>query len=152
MKKIIVMIVLLLNGCSMNSVVMHDGGNLARKDTAVVSVFGNYGEKKVSLRLTEVDGQPVPGSSNFMTYEVQLKPGKHKLKYYVWHDLHAASWKEAYVETEYTLQIGHTYFPDVEIKDGKQANVWMVDKGENYPVECNHGLLASNKYPKEKCK
>lgn len=152
MKKLILMMICLLTGCSMNAVVMYDGAALPRKDTAVVSVFGNYGEKKTSLRLTEVDGKPVPGSSNFMTYEVQLKPGKHILKYYVWHDLHVASWKETYVDVEHMLEVGHTYFPDVKIENGTQAKVWLVDKGENYPVECNHGLLASNKYPKEKCK
>lgn len=152
MKKIVLLAAFFISGCAMKPVVMYEGQIVPRDESAVVSVFGGRVEEKVSLRLVEVDGKEVPGSSNFVTYEVQLKPGTYKLKYYVWHDLRATSWKETYIEIENKLESGHTYFPDADILDGKEAKVWLTDKGENYPVECNFALLASNKYPRENCK
>lgn len=152
MKKIMLMMVCLLSGCSMNAVTMYDGGALPRKDTAVVTVMGGSAEKQVSLRLTEVDGKEVPGSSNFATYEVQLKPGKHQLKYLVWGNVYGPNGNKIFIDVNQLLVAGHTYAPDVDILEGRQPKVWLVDKGENYPVECNHSLLLSNKYPKEKCK
>ena len=152
MNKFVLMVICLLGGCSMNSVVMHDGGNMARKEIAVVSVLGGDVDKSVSFRLAEVNGRIVPGASNFATYEVQLKPGKHTLKYFVWGDVIMANGERVYADVEHTLVAGHTYVPAVDILAGKKPKIWLVDKGENYPVECNHSLLLTNKYPKESCK
>jgi len=129
----------LLSGCAIKPLVFYPGEPLPRENVAVVSIVGLYPDRKLSLTIKNIDGKPIPATS-----EVHLLPGSYNFNIYVWHDFKpgwtTSSWKSVYVDTKLEVKLGHTYIPEATL-DGDNVTIYFVDKGLKYPEECNPVLL-----------
>jgi len=135
----------LLNGCGTPSTLkMYDGPERPSFEVASLSHVGLYPDRKLSLRVLSIDGNPV--TDHYAT-DFHLLPGKYKLTLQFLYDIDicapgVACYYKTDIEKELNAEKGHTYIPNAEITekiDNKiKFNAFLEDKGVNYPTICLH--------------
>jgi len=134
-------IILGLTGCA-TTLNLHTDKTQLRDNISVLSPVGIYHDRATftSILLTSIDGVSV---GEFVR-EVTLDAGKYMIKYQASNNSRicngtngglAVCFNQTIGEMEVILRAGHTYIPNV-IFNEKTVDVFMVDKGINFPQRC----------------
>jgi len=139
------LLLVLLHGCGTPSTIkMYDGPGRPYFEVASLSHVGLYPDRKLSLRVLSIDGNPI---TDLYATDFLLLPGKHRLLIQVWHDIEICGvgvvcHYKTDIEKELNAEKGHTYIPNaviLEKVDNKiKFQAFLEDKGKNYPTTCLH--------------
>jgi len=153
----ITILVLGLAGCS-TTLNLHSDKVQTRSSISVLSPVGIYPERPsfTSILIKSIDDVSV----GEFTREITLDPGVHTIKYQASKNGRVCNegsvglaycFEQAVGEMDILLEAGHTYVPNV-IFTQKSADVFLVDKGINFPQRClpRNMEIAGKKNP-NKC-
>jgi hypothetical protein len=130
----------LLTACSLQNAKLYDGPDRSPSEVGVISSLGLYGERRLTLAVTAINGQAVDTTR---TASFQVLPGSHEVTIHAMKDLniqlgamaYTSNYKEANVVVRLNVHAGHSYIPNAVVANGR-ISVFFEDKGTNYPKEC----------------
>jgi hypothetical protein len=132
----------LLAGCAVQNVKLNNGPEKSASELGTISSLGLYPEIKLSLMVTEINGQTV---NTTRTASFLVVPGTYRLKIHAMNNLSVGSSPTGQgigvsyntADKEITLEVkaNHTYIPSSFINKDV-FNFTFDDKGENFPQAC----------------
>lgn len=127
---------LFLSACGTTTVKFYEGKELPPGEQSVLSSMGLYPERKLALRVTAINGNPIEPS-----YEILLQPGAYTISVLVDHDANISympltySVKRTNIQVPLTAIAGHTYIPNGTIENGT-PKLFFDDAGLDFNREC----------------
>ena len=125
-----------LTGCAATVIQHYEGKRMEPSNEAVLAAVVYYREEKLSFQIQRIDGKRVNTDTAAGFY---MLPGTYTLTVNVTYNTQISggriSSKTAVVESEATLQAGHTYIP-AGSTDGDTVSLYLLDKGMGYPEDC----------------
>jgi hypothetical protein len=132
----IIAIVGVLCGCSLQNIKIYEGPDRPPSEQITLSSVGLYPERRLSLRVLEIDGKEV---STGKAASYLLLPGSYQVKIDALKDFEPGiaviTFKKALVLSRLEARAGHTYIANAVI-DGDRISVFFEDKGLDFPLEC----------------